>query len=277
VSGGFDLSVAVPANRDGVVTLLVRAIGTDGAPMAITAFPLRVAPRAAEPTPSPTPSTSVSPPAALRPIEVERPVPGASVTSPVAIVGTADVFEATVSIQVRDETNAVIARDFTTATCGSGCRGDFRAEVPFVVDHEQPGTIVLYEANAASEGPGRLFLVRIPVTLIPAESPAADAPIVVDRPAPGDAVASPVTISGTADVFEATVSIRILDEAGSVIADDFTTATCGSGCRGTYRATVRFRVDHRQPGTIQVFESSAENGEPLHMVQIPVTLRPRAG
>jgi immunoglobulin-like protein involved in spore germination/sporulation and spore germination protein len=97
-------------------------------------------------------------------------------------------------------------------------------------------------------------------------------PILVERPLIGQRVASPVSISGTANVFEATVSIRILDEDGKVIAEAFTTAACGTGCRGTYSKDVAYHVDHDQPGTVMVFESSAENGEPINVVKIPVTL-----
>jgi hypothetical protein len=87
-------------------------------------------------------------------------------------------------------------------------------------------------------------------------------------------VTSPVTISGTADVFEATVSIRILDSAGNEIARTFTTATCGTGCRGDYSVPVRYAVPRQEPGTIEVFETSMENGQPLHLQLIPVTLTP---
>ena len=85
---------------------------------------------------------------------------------------------------------------------------------------------------------------------------------------------SPVTISGTADVFEATVSVRILNSAGDEIARTFTTATCGTGCRGDYSVPVRYAVTHEEPGTIEVFETSMENGQPLHVQLIPVTLAP---
>ena len=95
-------------------------------------------------------------------------------------------------------------------------------------------------------------------------------------PARGVTVTSPVTISGTTDVFEATVSIRILDETGNVIADTFATATCGTGCRGDYSDRVRFAVDTEQPGTIEVFEVSAEDGSMIDVVRIPVTLLPRS-
>jgi germination protein M len=99
-------------------------------------------------------------------------------------------------------------------------------------------------------------------------------PIVVDAPKPGADVQSPVAISGTADVFEATVSIRIRDAAGDEIARDFTTATCGTGCRGTYSTKVRFKVDEPQRGTIEVFEESMEDGSDLFVVSVPVMLMP---
>jgi immunoglobulin-like protein involved in spore germination len=141
------------------------------------------------------------------------------------------------------------------------------------VDHEQTGTIVAYQANPSDQGHRRLFPVTVPVTLFPS-IPSPTPAIVVEAPIENARVASPVLVSGTADVFEGTVSIRVLDENGAILSEDFTTATCGSGCLGTYRTRVRFRIDHKQRGSIQVFESSAENGEPLHMVEIPVTLLP---
>jgi hypothetical protein len=110
----------------------------------------------------------------------------------------------------------------------------------------------------------------------PQASAAALAPIEVTEPTRGTTVTSPVTITGTAHVFEATVSIRILDEAGNVIADSFTTATCGTGCRGDYTERVKFTVDREQPGTIEVFEVSAKDGSMINAVRIPVTLVPRS-
>jgi spore germination protein GerM len=100
------------------------------------------------------------------------------------------------------------------------------------------------------------------------------APIVVHAPFIGKEVDSPMVVSGTANVFEATVSLMLLDAGGDVIVDEFTTATCGTGCRGDYTTQLRFEVGARQPGTLQVFESSAEDGRPLHMVAIPVMLVP---
>jgi hypothetical protein len=97
-------------------------------------------------------------------------------------------------------------------------------------------------------------------------------PIVVLSPPFGDEISSPVRVSGTADVFEAVVSIRIVDENDNVISHTTTMATCGSGCRGRYTKDVSYSVDHDQPGFVMVFEVSEENGLPIDPVKIPVTL-----
>ena len=55
----------------------------------------------------------------------------------------------------------------------------------------------------------------------------------VDKPAAGDRVTSPVTVSGNANVFEANVTVEMLDAKGKVVGKTFTTASCGTGCRGT--------------------------------------------
>jgi hypothetical protein len=89
-----------------------------------------------------------------------------------------------------------------------------------------------------------------------------------------DEVVSPVTVAGTADVVEGTVSIRILDAKGQELAATFATATCGTGCRGRYSGEVFFFTEERQDGTIEVFESSAADGSPLNLVRVPVVLVP---
>src|SRR5215471_4360010 len=98
--------------------------------------------------------------------------------------------------------------------------------------------------------------------------------ITVQNPAIGEQVSSPVTVSGTADVFEAVVSVRVLDSAGREIARTFSTASCGTGCRGDYSVPLSYAVSQAQPGTVEVFESSAKDGQPVNIQLIPVTLTP---
>lgn len=98
--------------------------------------------------------------------------------------------------------------------------------------------------------------------------------IIVDRPLGESETDSPVTISGTANVFEANVSIRIVGSDGEVLAKTFTTATCGTGCRGKFSEAVEFEVGEPTEATIQVYEESAKNGKPVNMIEVPVTLTP---
>jgi len=99
--------------------------------------------------------------------------------------------------------------------------------------------------------------------------------ILVESPAIGQAVSNPVTISGTANVFEANVTVDIIDSDGRVVGTAFTTATCGTGCRGTFSVTIPYEVNAVQQGTIVVHDDDAAgNGHPPHEVHIPVTLKP---
>jgi spore germination protein GerM len=99
--------------------------------------------------------------------------------------------------------------------------------------------------------------------------------IEVTKPTEGDRVTSPVTVAGTANVFEANVTVEVLDATGKVIGKTFTTATCGTGCRGTYSVPVTFKVEKEQSGTIVVHDDDAAGtGKPPHSVRVPVTLVP---
>lgn len=98
-------------------------------------------------------------------------------------------------------------------------------------------------------------------------------PIVVLQPGIGAEATSPIEVVGTANVFEATVSMRLV-VGGEEIASGFTTATCGTGCRGTYSGLLEFDVDGVTEATLEVFESSAEDGSPLHVVAVPLLLQP---
>ena len=93
--------------------------------------------------------------------------------------------------------------------------------------------------------------------------------ILVESPLPHETVASPLRVHGTANTFEATFDVRLLDAAGKTLVQKVVTATSGSGTRGTYETTLTFS-DALIPRWLEVFEPSAENGRPLHMVRIPL-------
>jgi germination protein M len=101
--------------------------------------------------------------------------------------------------------------------------------------------------------------------------------IVVEQPRPGQGAPNPLTISGTANVFEANVTVVVLNAAGREIARTFTTATCGSGCRGRFSVDLPYDVAKEQAGTVVVHDDDAAGvGSPPHEVRIPVILTPSA-
>jgi germination protein M len=99
--------------------------------------------------------------------------------------------------------------------------------------------------------------------------------ILVTSPALGQTVDDPVTIEGTANVFEANLGVEILNASGQQIASSFTTATCGTGCRGTFSITLDYDVGEEQNGTIIIHDDDAAGtGTSPHKVGIPVHLTP---
>jgi germination protein M len=99
--------------------------------------------------------------------------------------------------------------------------------------------------------------------------------IVVETPGIGDLVAGPIVVKGTANVFEANVSVEIVSGNGKVLARTFTTATCGTGCRGRYQVTLDYTPKRLQDVTLLVHDDDAAGtGTPPHQVAIPIILKP---
>ena len=97
--------------------------------------------------------------------------------------------------------------------------------------------------------------------------------ILVDRPAWGSALASPLRITGSSNVFEAEFLVEIDTASGSVLARQQVHATCGSGCSGTFDITVPYHVTREQPGLIKAYNLSAKDGsvEDVRIYQVTLT------
>jgi germination protein M len=93
--------------------------------------------------------------------------------------------------------------------------------------------------------------------------------VLVESPLPFDAVTTPLTVSGTANTFEATFQYELLDADGNVIDENFVTATSGTGTRGTFEFVT---ADIDGVATLVVFEASAEDGSRMREVEIPLTV-----
>ena len=98
--------------------------------------------------------------------------------------------------------------------------------------------------------------------------------IFVDRPAWGASAGNPVRLSGIANVFEAQFRVQVLDGDGNLLADEPVTASCGTGCWGSFNTRVGYGLAKAQYGTLRVFEPSAKDGSPINVTEYRVWLTP---
>jgi germination protein M len=77
-------------------------------------------------------------------ILVESPTLGNTVSSPLRVTGTANVFEAAFGIDLVNWDGLIIAKKNVTATSGTGTRGTFDVTIPFTLDKAGTGTIIVY-------------------------------------------------------------------------------------------------------------------------------------
>jgi germination protein M len=96
--------------------------------------------------------------------------------------------------------------------------------------------------------------------------------ILVESPLPGETVSSGFEVTGTANTFEATFNYELRDDTERVLAEDFVTATSGSGTRGTFGFKVAYTLEEPTDGKLVVFELSAEDGSRINEHEIPLRL-----
>jgi germination protein M len=92
----------------------------------------------------------------------------------------------------------------------------------------------------------------------------------VTSPIPGQKAASPLEVSGSARVFEATVNIRLVDDTGKILSEGFTTASEGAPGRGDFKYALNFSAATPGKGDLEVYWTSPKDGEILDKVSVPV-------
>ena len=85
-------------------------------------------------------------------------------------------------------------------------------------------------------------------------------------------VGSPVSVTGTAEVVDAALTVRVLGEDGNELAAIVVHASCGDGCRGKFGTELFFFIERRQPGTVEVYGIGRDGERAL--ASVPVVLFP---
>jgi germination protein M len=98
--------------------------------------------------------------------------------------------------------------------------------------------------------------------------------IFVERPAWGGSLASRGRVTGIANVFEAQFRVRLLAANGRVLTDRPVTASCGTGCWGSFDVTLTYRIATAQWGTLRVYDRSERDGSLIDVRDYPVRLTP---
>ena len=96
--------------------------------------------------------------------------------------------------------------------------------------------------------------------------------VLIESPVPGEAVSSPLEITGMANTFEATVNYTVTDGDGLIVTEGFTTATAGMGTFGTFSVTATFSVPTPGVGSVIGFEISPRDGTQTNVYEVPVDI-----
>jgi LysM repeat protein len=99
--------------------------------------------------------------------------------------------------------------------------------------------------------------------------------IVIESPAPGITVTSPITVTGLASSpFQQTIAVAVLDGSGTQIGLASGTITGEYGQQGPFSVVVPFALPaNSQPGRIQVYTTSPRDGALEHLSSVSVVLR----
>jgi hypothetical protein len=96
------------------------------------------------------------------PLLVEQPLPHDAVTQVVAVRGTANVFEARLTAELRSPAGTILARRLLSATSGTGTRGAFATSLPLRAAVSR-ALVVVYARSPKNGRP--IDVVRVPVSV----------------------------------------------------------------------------------------------------------------
>lgn len=172
------------------------------------------------PSVSPSPSPSGSPLAEPSPttdeeaaITIDAPTAGATVSVPFAVGGTANTFEAALTIDAIDESGLTACVRHLMATSGSGTRGTWEGVLAFPPEEDPLHITLRAYAYSAKDG-SMIDLVEYPLTV------STDRPdIIVTSPRCGDVypAGTPIQVLGTARLFEAALTVELRDSSGTPV------------------------------------------------------------
>jgi len=98
--------------------------------------------------------------------------------------------------------------------------------------------------------------------------------ILLETPAVGDSVHSPLHVSGISNTFEATYNVELIDSTGKVVLSTSGTASAGTGTWGTFDAAIPYKTTASGIGQLKVYSVSAKDGSHINEVDLSLPIGP---
>jgi hypothetical protein len=112
-----------------------------------------------------------------------------------------------------------------------------------------------------------------PAASTPVTTPSADPAIVIETPAEGDTVTTPVEMTGIANVFEAVLFIDAVLSDDTVLCSRRLMATSGTGTPGDWNGILAFAAPSEDTAvSLRGFSLSAMDGSVINLVEREVTV-----
>ncbi len=97
--------------------------------------------------------------------------------------------------------------------------------------------------------------------------------VLIESPAFGDTVASPVEVSGSANVFEGVLRLELTDATGKVLISKVVQATSGTGTRGTFAAKLAYPAASAGSADLVASVASPKDGSKQEVFRTRIRLR----
>jgi len=155
-------------------------------------------------------------------ITIEYPLAGATLPVPFVANGTANTFEATLTIDAVDASGMQMCVRHLTATSGSGTRGTWQGMLAFPPE-EDPLAVTMRAYTFSARDGSMVDLVQFPVLISP-ERP----DIILTNPRCGDVydAGGLMLLTGTAALFEAALTIELRDGRRTIMSLPVTAEEC---------------------------------------------------
>ncbi len=207
---------------------------------------------------------------------------GSSIVSPVTVSGASDpTFENNLLVQILDEGGSVIGTGNALISADIGQRGPFAGTVEFTAPAAPAHGRIVVSSSSARDG-HLIHLSSVEVQLLPAGAadikPVPEHPeaFAILYPALSDVISGgAVGVHGIAGpAFEQSLGVKVLNADGAVVGSGTLSLQAEAGKPGKFAGEVSYTVSGEQPGSIQVFATSARDGGITHLASVEVTLRP---